>query len=131
CASAISNVMHACRSTWCPGAVAAMKSKEQAADARLPAVSFGPRLAFRMFGRPRGALGRLGGRIMAHTNRDCGAWVAALLEIGAGQSRAGGRLRAWRRHCGGNEAGDRRTCRGYRSLTRDGRASAQAERQSN
>jgi len=61
-----------------------MKSKEQAADAQLPAVSFGPRLAFRMFGRPRGALGRLGGRIMAHTNRDCGAWVAALLEIGAG-----------------------------------------------
>jgi len=36
-----------------------------------------------MFGRPRGALGRLGGRIMARTNKDCGAWVVALLEIGA------------------------------------------------
>jgi ubiquinone/menaquinone biosynthesis C-methylase UbiE len=35
-----------------------------------------------MFGRPRGVLGRLGGIIMAHTNEDCGAWVADLLEIG-------------------------------------------------
>ena len=34
-----------------------------------------------MFGRPSGVLGRLGGIIMAHTNEDCGAWVAGLLEI--------------------------------------------------
>jgi len=36
----------------------------------------------RMFGRPRGILGRLGGIIMARTNADCGAWVTDLLEIG-------------------------------------------------
>ncbi len=36
----------------------------------------------RMFGRPRGVLGRLGGIIMARMNEDCGAWVADLLEIG-------------------------------------------------
>jgi ubiquinone/menaquinone biosynthesis C-methylase UbiE len=36
----------------------------------------------RMFGRPRGVLGRLGGIIMARANADCGAWVTALLEIG-------------------------------------------------
>jgi ubiquinone/menaquinone biosynthesis C-methylase UbiE len=39
-----------------------------------------------MFGRPRGLLGRLGGIIMAHTNEDCGAWVADLLEIGPNDS---------------------------------------------
>lgn len=36
----------------------------------------------RMFGCPRGVLGRLGGIIMARMNEDCGAWVADLLEIG-------------------------------------------------
>jgi len=36
----------------------------------------------RMFGRPRGLLGRLGGIIMAHMNADCGAWVSELLEVG-------------------------------------------------
>jgi ubiquinone/menaquinone biosynthesis C-methylase UbiE len=35
----------------------------------------------RMFGRPRGVLGRLGGIIMARANADCGAWVTGLLEI--------------------------------------------------
>jgi protein-L-isoaspartate O-methyltransferase len=40
----------------------------------------------RMFGRPQGALGRLGGLIMARTNADCAAWVAELLEIEPGDS---------------------------------------------
>jgi ubiquinone/menaquinone biosynthesis C-methylase UbiE len=35
----------------------------------------------RMFGHPQGALGRLGGIIMARMNADCGAWVCGLLEI--------------------------------------------------
>jgi ubiquinone/menaquinone biosynthesis C-methylase UbiE len=35
------------------------------------------------FGRPRGVLGRLGGRLMARMNAGCGAWVAELLEIEA------------------------------------------------
>ncbi len=39
-------------------------------------------ILMRMFGRPRGVLGRLGGVIMARMNDDCGAWVTDLLEIG-------------------------------------------------
>ena len=35
----------------------------------------------RTFGRPRGVLGRLGERIMARANADCGAWVSDLLEV--------------------------------------------------
>jgi hypothetical protein len=35
----------------------------------------------RMFGKPRGFLGRCGGIIMAHTNDDCAAWVIELLEV--------------------------------------------------
>jgi ubiquinone/menaquinone biosynthesis C-methylase UbiE len=38
-------------------------------------------ILLRMFGRPQGALGRLGGVIMARTNAECGAWVTELLEI--------------------------------------------------
>lgn len=38
-------------------------------------------LLMRMFGRPRGALGRLGGRIMAGTNAECGFWVSDILQI--------------------------------------------------
>ena len=36
----------------------------------------------RMFGRPQGVLGRLGGVIMARMNADCGAWVSDLLKVG-------------------------------------------------
>jgi len=39
-------------------------------------------ILLRMFGCPQGALGRLGGIIMARTNEECGAWVLALPEIG-------------------------------------------------
>jgi ubiquinone/menaquinone biosynthesis C-methylase UbiE len=35
----------------------------------------------RMFGRPEGILGRLGGIVMARTNADCGAWVTDLLKV--------------------------------------------------
>lgn len=35
----------------------------------------------RMFGRPRGVLGRLGGAIMARTNQTCAVWVIGLLDI--------------------------------------------------
>jgi ubiquinone/menaquinone biosynthesis C-methylase UbiE len=37
----------------------------------------------RMFGRPRGGLGRLGGHIMARLNADCGMRACELLEIAA------------------------------------------------
>jgi SAM-dependent methyltransferase len=39
-------------------------------------------LLLRMFGRPQGALGRLGGRIMARMNAELGVWTSGLLEIG-------------------------------------------------
>jgi ubiquinone/menaquinone biosynthesis C-methylase UbiE len=45
-----------------------------------------PNIFLRMFGRPRGVLGRLGGIIMARANADCGAWVTELLEVGANDS---------------------------------------------
>jgi ubiquinone/menaquinone biosynthesis C-methylase UbiE len=38
-------------------------------------------ILMRMFGRPRGILGRLGGIIMARTNQQCAAWVIDLLGI--------------------------------------------------
>jgi ubiquinone/menaquinone biosynthesis C-methylase UbiE len=38
-------------------------------------------ILLRMFGRPQGALGRLGGIIMARTNSECGAWATELLAI--------------------------------------------------
>jgi ubiquinone/menaquinone biosynthesis C-methylase UbiE len=38
-------------------------------------------LLMRMFGRPEGLLGRLGGIIMARMNRQCAAWVIDLLGI--------------------------------------------------
>lgn len=37
----------------------------------------------RMFGRPRGGLGRLGGHIMARVNAECGMRACELLEIAA------------------------------------------------
>src|SRR5919109_2674538 len=38
-------------------------------------------LLMRMFGRPRGILGRLGGLIMARANRKFAHWVIGLLDI--------------------------------------------------
>jgi SAM-dependent methyltransferase len=38
-------------------------------------------LLLRAFGRPQGLLGRLGGVMMAHGNRDCAAWVVDRLGI--------------------------------------------------
>ena len=38
-------------------------------------------ILMRMFGRPRGLLGRCGGIIMARTNNDCAGWVIELLEV--------------------------------------------------
>jgi hypothetical protein len=38
-------------------------------------------ISLRMFGRPQGFLGRLGGRIMARMNAECGLWVVDLLEV--------------------------------------------------
>jgi ubiquinone/menaquinone biosynthesis C-methylase UbiE len=40
----------------------------------------------RMFGCPRGLLGRLGGIIMARTNEECGNWVVSLLEVQSADS---------------------------------------------
>ena len=39
------------------------------------------RIFMRMFGRPQGVLGRLGGSIMARMNQQCAAWVINLLDI--------------------------------------------------
>jgi SAM-dependent methyltransferase len=41
-------------------------------------------LLMRAFGRPRGLLGWLGGRLMARTNRGANRWVVDLLGVGAG-----------------------------------------------
>jgi ubiquinone/menaquinone biosynthesis C-methylase UbiE len=38
-------------------------------------------ILIRMFGRPKGILGRLGGIIMARLNQKCAAWVIDLLDI--------------------------------------------------
>ena len=43
-------------------------------------------LLMRMFGCPRGLLGRLGGVIMARTNEECGNWVVSLLEVQSADS---------------------------------------------
>ncbi|HLI13355.1 MAG TPA: class I SAM-dependent methyltransferase [Alphaproteobacteria bacterium] len=43
-------------------------------------------LLLRMFGRPRGLLGRLGGVVMARMNAACGAWVTDLLEVQSGDT---------------------------------------------
>jgi ubiquinone/menaquinone biosynthesis C-methylase UbiE len=43
-------------------------------------------ILMRLFGRPQGVLGRLGGIIMARMNADCGAWVCGLLEVGPNDS---------------------------------------------
>jgi ubiquinone/menaquinone biosynthesis C-methylase UbiE len=44
-------------------------------------VSLAQRMLIRMFGRPQGILGRLGGIIMARMNQPCAAWVIDLLSI--------------------------------------------------
>jgi ubiquinone/menaquinone biosynthesis C-methylase UbiE len=44
-------------------------------------MSFARNILMRMFGRPEGIFGRLGGRIMARSNRDCAAWVIGQLGI--------------------------------------------------
>ena len=43
-------------------------------------------ILMRMFGRPQGVLGRLGGVVMARMNADCGAWVSDLLKVGPNDS---------------------------------------------
>jgi ubiquinone/menaquinone biosynthesis C-methylase UbiE len=43
-------------------------------------MSFARSTLMRAFGRPSGVLGRIGGLIMARTNRACAEWVCALIE---------------------------------------------------
>ena len=43
-------------------------------------------LCLRMFGRPRGALGRLGGHIMARINDDIAVWASGLLDVHPGET---------------------------------------------
>src|ERR1700730_5922489 len=50
----------------------------------MPSMSIMRATLMRMFGRPQGALGRLGGLVMARMNTDCGAWVVELREVGFG-----------------------------------------------
>ena len=47
-------------------------------------MTFMQKIFLRMFGRPQGVLGRLGGIIMARTNKDYGLWVTDLLEVRSG-----------------------------------------------
>ena len=49
-------------------------------------MGFTRNLLLRMFGRPQGVLGRLGGLIMARTNAEFGARVAGLLDVRPGDS---------------------------------------------
>ena len=67
----------------------------------------------RMFGQPRGFLGRLGGVIMARANDACGGWVTELLnvasnetvlEVGFGPGTAIRRLSAMAAHVAGVDA---------------------------
>jgi hypothetical protein len=44
-------------------------------------VSFLARILLRMFGRPQGVLGRLGGIIMARMNRNLAGRTIALLDV--------------------------------------------------
>jgi ubiquinone/menaquinone biosynthesis C-methylase UbiE len=44
-------------------------------------MNIGRSLLLRLFGRPRGILGRLGGHIMARVNRHCAAWAVGLLDV--------------------------------------------------
>jgi ubiquinone/menaquinone biosynthesis C-methylase UbiE len=44
-------------------------------------MSLAHRVLMRMFGRPKGILGRLGGIVMARTNQPCATWVIDLLGI--------------------------------------------------
>jgi ubiquinone/menaquinone biosynthesis C-methylase UbiE len=44
-------------------------------------MGIGRNMLVRMFGRPSGPLGRLGGMIMARTNRRHAAWVVDLLDV--------------------------------------------------
>jgi ubiquinone/menaquinone biosynthesis C-methylase UbiE len=46
-----------------------------------PAMTIGKRILLRMFGRPKGSLGRLGGIIMARTNRKVASWAIDLLGV--------------------------------------------------
>jgi ubiquinone/menaquinone biosynthesis C-methylase UbiE len=47
-------------------------------------MNVGCNILLRMFGRPRGLLGRLGGMVMARTNRRYAAWVVHLLDVQPG-----------------------------------------------
>ncbi|SEJ92611.1 class I SAM-dependent methyltransferase [Paraburkholderia diazotrophica] len=46
-------------------------------------MSFFRCVLLRAFGRPQGALGRIGGRIMANMNAPCAAWAIDLLDVRA------------------------------------------------
>jgi SAM-dependent methyltransferase len=48
-------------------------------------MSFAHRILMRMFGRPEGVLGRLGGIILARANRSFADEIVALLEVGASE----------------------------------------------
>jgi SAM-dependent methyltransferase len=52
------------------------------------ALQLGPirRTLLDAFGRPQGLLGRLGGRMMARSNREMNRWLVGLLEVRAGES---------------------------------------------
>jgi ubiquinone/menaquinone biosynthesis C-methylase UbiE len=48
-------------------------------------LTFGERILLRMFGRPEGLLGRLGGIILAHTNRSFAQEIVTLLDVRAAE----------------------------------------------
>jgi hypothetical protein len=81
----------------------------------------------RMFGRPQGLLGRLGGIILARANRPFAQEVVALLDVrGLGEG-PGSRVRARGRYRAAGRGGAHGKDRGHRSFKGDGRAGGKAE----
>lgn len=64
--------------------MAALERNGPASERARNSGSVASTLLLRAFGRPRGLLGWLGGRVMARTNRDTNRWVVDLLGIGPG-----------------------------------------------
>src|SRR5262249_55254817 len=63
----------------CPGDEAGTSASIVSSE--IKPMAWGRQLLMRMFGRPKGFLGRLGGMIMARVNRDAAAQVIELLNV--------------------------------------------------
>jgi hypothetical protein len=89
-------------------------------------MSLGDRILMRMFGRPEGLPGRLGGIVLARTNRKFAEEMVAFLNIEASEKIL--EVGARSRDRAARERGARGNRRGDRSFKGDGRAGGGAER---